>query len=642
MRVATRLSFLFRRASVLSGPEIAYRLRRLVGDASRRAGGAIGIRGHPGIAAADHRFVRSADAQLFVPPLERSAASERRLLDGDVPVYGSWIPWRDAPEFWHTDHLFGRVWPMQPTGRIGYRPGNPIGDVRIVWELNRLQHLVVLGSIVAGGGEKGSRAAHLVDAQLRSWTSANPRGTGVNHASAMEQALRIVSVTHAFDLARPLLPASSRRLVAELVLTHAADVERRLSLFSSAGNHTIAECVGLLYAGTLFPEHPRADRWARTGRELLRTEGARQVNADGGGMEQATWYLLFVADLLGLAQALLAHRAQRPIPELDGAVARARDFLGCFGSGARDLPAIGDGDGGYALSPDLRISWGRPAPGAIARELPHTGLTVVAPSAQERLVVLHNPLGMPPSCGHGHADCLSVLFRRGGVDLLIDPGTYLYGGPPALRAYFRSTPAHNTATVGGRDQAEQIAPFMWKGSYRCQVLLRRSDGGRHLVLARHDAYRRRGVTHWRGVAYQEEAFLAIWDFLEGSRGAGFALHWHLGCPARLEGAGREVVLAPPGSSPLLMSLPPGEAALFAGSEAPLLGWRSTDYGRREPCPTIRWRPSQDRRPEAVTTLWLTQGEHPRQEVDDALRELRAAAGFGRVAAGEDRSRTGRS
>ena len=41
---------------------------------------------------------------------------------------------------------------------------------------------------------------------------------------------------------------------------------------------------------------------------------------DGGGIEQATWYLLFITDLLGLAQALLRHCGEAPEPAIDAAL----------------------------------------------------------------------------------------------------------------------------------------------------------------------------------------------------------------------------------------------------------------------------------------------------------------------------------
>ena len=71
------------------------------------------------------------------------------------------------------------------------------------------------------------------------------------------------------------------------------------------------------------------------------------------------------------------------------------------------------------------------------------------------------PHGFLSIAGHAHADALSVEVRHGGTEILVDPGTYCYHGEPELRRYFRSTLAHNTVEVDGRDQSVSGGPFLW-------------------------------------------------------------------------------------------------------------------------------------------------------------------------------------
>jgi hypothetical protein len=618
-----RLRWLWQRASMMSAGEVAHRLGQAARRRARRLRSRVGLGATaiPVVDPAAHPFLRGPEAWLPSPPLLPAPGEAERLLAGEIPVFGRWVAWRDEPGFWHTDPVLGATWPRQPTERIRYRPGNPVGDVRLVWEPNRLQHLLPLARIAAEDAGARPRAAALLEAQLRSWWEANPPGIGVNHASAMEQALRILAVSYAFDAARPHLSADTARLVGMLVLSHAREVEEGLSLHSSAGNHTVAEAVGLLHAALLFPESSRSPGWERTARRLLAVEGPRQVNPDGGGLEQATWYLLFVADLLALAGTALRHRGAEPVPGVEEASDRGRRFLLALGGSPAELPAIGDGDGGHALSPRLALSWAGPGVPPVVQRFPVTGLTVARPGAGERLLFLHGPLGMPPACGHGHAHALSVLLQHRGRDLLVDPGTYLYGGPPGLRAYFRSTAAHNTVRVGGADQARQVGPFLWRGGWRCEVVREWTEGAALHVLARHDAWRDQGVTHWRGVAYRPGAFLLVWDRLEGPPGPEVEIHWHLGCPARLQGG--DAILEPAGARPVRMALPEGEVAMVAGADAPPLGWRSREYGQREPVPTLCVRPRA--RDGAVTVVWLGDGPLPAPELERWIEPFRAAA-----------------
>lgn len=54
--------------------------------------------------------------------------------------------------------------------------------------------------------------------------------------------------------------------------------------------------------------------------------------------------------------------------------------------------------------------------------------------------------------GHAHCDCLSFELVRGGKPLFVNSGTYQYQGK--LRAFFRSTMAHNTVMIDEREQAQ--------------------------------------------------------------------------------------------------------------------------------------------------------------------------------------------
>ncbi len=472
---------------------------------------------------------------LDMPPLDLDEATVAALLDGLIPVYGCWVPWRPTTDFWHTDPLTGAVWAHGAGQRPVYRPGNPTGDVRTLWELNRLQHLVALAVTATRDPGVAPRATERLLAQLRSWYSANPFPWGANHASAMEEALRVIAVAHAFDLVRNACDDPDRQLVTALLVTHAWHIERHVSLYSSAGNHTIAEAVALLYLGALLPEHSNASRWQYTGLRLLRDEGPRQIRADGGSLEQASWYLLFVTELLTLAQALLARTGRPSVPEVDDAVHRATRHLTVLAGGARSaagLPQIGDADDGRALSTYMPPPWADLDAGKGKTALmPATGIRTTSFEGDDQLLFLCKDFGMAPNFGHSHADLLAVTLRWRGAPVLVDIGTYLYGGPPALRAYFRSTMAHNTVAIDDLDQARQAGPFLWRDPARC----RRVTGGEEVDatwdLAWHDGYCRLGIRHWRGVLYLRDSCVAVWDFIAGTRqGHRATAYWHLGSP----------------------------------------------------------------------------------------------------------------
>ena len=100
------------------------------------------------------------------------------------------------------------------------------------------------------------------------------------------------------------------------------------------------------------------------------------------------------------------------------------------------------------------------------------------------------PHGFLSTAAHAHADALSIEVRHGGVEILADPGTYCYHGEPEWRSYFRSTIAHNTIELGGRDQSRSGGPFLWVRHARDRVVdvVAGADGEIESWTAEHDGY----------------------------------------------------------------------------------------------------------------------------------------------------------
>ncbi len=244
--------------------------------------------------------------------------------------------WQAGASSWHTAPDTGRQWPRGFFGSMPYRPGNPVGDVRVAWEPSRLQQLVTLALLATRADDHtAGRAVTVLEDMFLDWVTDNPALNGVHYISAMECALRLIACCHALDMVRTGLnkPEQTWTALVRLVDGHARLIERRLSLHSSANNHLVSEAAGLVYAGVLFPELSRAGHWRATGLRILAAQAERQVLADGGSAEQTFWYLWLVTDLYGLVTALLQHRGE-PVPDaIDAAAARGREFLNAFADG---------------------------------------------------------------------------------------------------------------------------------------------------------------------------------------------------------------------------------------------------------------------------------------------------------------------
>ena len=538
-------------------------------------------------------FCTSTTAQLPSLPwsFERGLSESTQLLAGKLVVLGCEWQWRPGEDVWHEAPDTHQIWPRKFFGQIPYRAGNPYGDVRVAWEPSRLQQLVSLGLLAQRAEpEIQTRAVALLEVQFLSWIDANPLLTGIHYISVMECGLRMLAVCHALDLVRGWLQHPDRvwPALVEFVRGHAELIRKRLSIHSSAGNHTIAEAAALVYAGSLFPEMPESQVWRSVGLSLLEQEAPRQILPDGGGAEQAFWYQRFISDLYGLVVTFLTHRDGSVSTIIEDAFHRSRVFLDALGAKEDPLPSIGDADGGYALSPFLNFSTAPKIHPAGLACFETSGYSVIRSTSmtQQQLIFDHGPLGLAPCFAHGHADALSVTFKLAGQEVLLDPGTYTYTGDHVWRNYFRGTRAHNTVIVDHLDQAVQETAFMWSQPFHAQAVVKEgSADGVITVLAYHNGYlKRTGVTHWRAVLYAPPCSWLVWDRLTGDGVHHVALHWHLGTTPHVQ-AGRYVL----GCETQILSrgVQGGTNTLHCGEVRPTSGWWSPRYGVKEPISTVR-------------------------------------------------------
>ena len=246
----------------------------------------------------------------------------------------------------------------------------------------------------------------------------------------------IAALTLLPELASPELSRSLWRQLQRLRVNVEDDV---------LGNHVIRNARALVLGGTSFG----AADLTRRGIELLRRELPEQVLPDGGHYERSpSYHLVVLRDLLEI-------QAASPHSWLAEAIERMQTFAA----------ALTRPDGAPALFNDGTVD-------APRLELPDApqGLSVFGDSGF--VVVREGPLWLAFRCGppspeflpaHAHADALSFQLWWRGRPVLVDPGTFTYE-PGADRDWFRSTRAHSTVAVDGRNQ------FRLWGAFRSGAL----------------------------------------------------------------------------------------------------------------------------------------------------------------------------
>jgi hypothetical protein len=544
---------------------------------------------------------------------------------------------------WFLDPRTGR---RAPAGTYAFdidcRDVRQVGTIKYVWEPSRHYHLTVLAAGYFLTADP--RYADCVAAQLRSWWRHNPFLSGVQWTSGIELGVRLLSWVWIRRLLNgwtevAALFEDSPEFVRQLH-HHQEYLARLRSHGSSANNHIIAEAAGQFAACCAFPYFAESAQWRDDAAAALRREAGLQTFESGLNRELATSYHVFVLELL-LVAAVEGEAGGHPLgAELWQRICAMIDALAAIIDVRGRPPRQGDGDHGRGLlldhpeanpcpsllatgaaffgacdwwpdqtAPDLRtLLWlrlaGGPKPGgARAEKLRHrfadAGMVLLRDAAHSEHEIWcrcdHGPHGFLSIAAHAHADALSVELRCGGVEVLVDPGTYTYQGEPEWRAYFRSTIGHNCLDLDGQDQSVAGGPFLWTRSAEArEVATSGLDHGPTAVWrATHDGYLRLSppARHQRTVSlHRAVPSVVVEDVVESTGSHECRLAFHLGPEVECFLDGNLALLGWPadaGQWRAIMRLPERLAwAAVRGQTQPPLGWYSPCFGAKLPTVTL--------------------------------------------------------
>ena len=142
------------------------------------------------------------------------------------------------------------------------------------------------------------------------------------------------------------------------------------------------------------------------------------------------------------------------------------------------------------------------------------------------------PIGPDYQPGHGHADFFSFEMSLRGARVVVDSGVSTYQSGP-MRNYCRSTRAHNTVEIEGRDQVELWAAFRVGRRCRPQEVNWKELADGFELSGRHDGYRHLSgrPTHTRTFCWHEKGRLEIFDQVDSEcpLRSNARLHFHPDC-----------------------------------------------------------------------------------------------------------------
>ncbi|MET4485831.1 alginate lyase family protein [Bradyrhizobium sp. LA7.1] len=532
------------------------------------------------------------------------------------------------PIDWARDYRVGMGWPGGFARSIDYVNRDRPSDVKVPWEISRLQWLITAGqAYLLDADEQYAVAARDI---LQEWIDGNPLGYTVNWSCTMEAAMRLFTWTwlfHVFANSPSWRDEDFRAKFLACLYLHGDFTLRHIEKADVNGNHYTADLAGLVMAGHFFGDVGNAGGWQEAGWRGLQEEIEKQVFADGVDFEASAPYHRLVCELFlwpalfrkacgaslsdsyiqrlrAMARFAAAYSRRDGTSPLwgDADDARALPFGGqklgdhrylvsliALAFGDNDLAAQAEGPRSelvWVVGPELAASFAPAARSpASSMAFPHGGAYVMR-AGDHHVFIDCGPVGLAGRGGHGHNDALSFEAWLAGAPVIIDRGSFVYTASFEKRNEFRSTSSHNTPGIDGAEMNRFDPGNLWnlQDDAQAECTTWRAGDEQDLFAGRHQGYRRLGVDVAREISLDKQSGrLEIVDTIDGQGEHQIVVPLHLAPSVRVERSGAAIRLASAGRLFSLSASDDGwELAIEPTSISP-------SYGVVEPSQRLVWR-----------------------------------------------------
>lgn len=237
------------------------------------------------------------------------------------------------PLDWQLDFKSGYRW-SEATWARRLKFGHLLGvDVKVPWELSRMQHHPQLALRAACIGTKDAQARRLAREIRNQWLdfiATNPPGFGVNWVCPMDIAIRAANWCLAWDIMQAAgfaLDPEDEVLLGHSLYDHGQYIVRHLEWSSERGNHYLADICGLIFIAAYLPESVKINRWLAFAIGQLQQETLRQFLPDGGNFEGSTAYHRLSTEMVLYATALTLGLPQDRLERLEALEPTGHDYL---------------------------------------------------------------------------------------------------------------------------------------------------------------------------------------------------------------------------------------------------------------------------------------------------------------------------
>ena len=197
-----------------------------------------------------------------------------------------------SPIDWQLDFISGYRWSTKiQSNKI--QIGNIRGvDVKVPWELSRMQHLPQLAIFYKNTNDDKFRIEF--QNQVLDFISTNPPNFGINWVCSMDVGIRSANLLLAYDIFKSksvIFPNYFSSIFHNSILDHGRFIYNNLEWVNGIrANHYIANITSLISISTYLPETHESNEWLYFAISELIYEFNRQFNEDGTNFESSTYY----------------------------------------------------------------------------------------------------------------------------------------------------------------------------------------------------------------------------------------------------------------------------------------------------------------------------------------------------------------
>ncbi len=216
------------------------------------------------------------------------------------------------PIDWQIDFKSGYRWSEgRHSKRIRF--GDVVGaDIKLPWELARMQHLVQLAlshNTLPTKSEKRRTLEREFRNQVLDFTATNPPRFGANWLCSMDVAIRAANLVLAYSILRSgeaVFDKEFEAVFAKSLYEHGRHIVSNLEWYNQQrSNHYLADITGLAFIAASLYGELEIDTWLAFAVQEMIAEVKHQFLRDGGNFEGSTAYHRLSSEMVLYATALI-------------------------------------------------------------------------------------------------------------------------------------------------------------------------------------------------------------------------------------------------------------------------------------------------------------------------------------------------